>query len=116
MTRNVKAIEAVEENPNARFWNPSGATLVEACEDIGCFSGLLGILGGPEVYSHFLTLGYDLFVLCEAVKVTLPGGVPVFSEMQQGLTAGAVLERAGLRVSEDRLLDEEVRLMIWTPA
>ena len=87
MTRRIAALEPVEGNSHARLWNPAGATLAEACAAIGCVSGTLDILGGPDVYSHFLPLGYDLFVLNRAVKVSLPGGVPVLAEMRAGRTA-----------------------------
>jgi dihydrofolate reductase len=115
MTRRIPALAPVEDNPNAWRWNPAGATLEEACAAVGCFSGTLDILGGPDVYSHFLPLGYDMFVLNRAVKVSLPGGVPVFAEMRQGRTAEDVLASSGLRLAEHRMLDEDVALAVWTP-
>ena len=86
-----------------------------ACAAVGCASGTLDILGGPDVYSHFLPLGYDLFVLNRAVHVSLPGGVPVFAEMRQGRTAEDVLAAAGLRLSEHRMLDADVAFATWEP-
>jgi hypothetical protein len=115
MTRRAVGIAPVEGNSHARLWNPAGATLEEACAAVGCVAGTLDILGGPDVYSHFLPLGYDLFVLNRAVKVSLPGGVPVLAEMRQGRSAEEVLAAAGLRLAERRMLDDEVEFAAWTP-
>lgn len=116
MTRRVSSLEVFEDNPIARLWNPAGASLEEACAAVGCSRGLLSILGGPDVYSHFLPLGYDKFVLCRAVKVVLPNGVPVFAEMREGRIASQVLEAAGLKLGESRRLDDQVNLDVWGPA
>ncbi len=116
MTRKVSSLEIFEDNPRARHWNPATTSLEEALAAVGCVGGLVAILGGPDVYSHFLPIGYDKFVLCHAVKVTLPGGVPVFAEMRDGRTAEQVLKSAGLKLAESRPLDEEVSLSVWAPA
>ena len=76
---------------------------------------MLAILGGTDVYQHFLAIGYDAFILCRAVKVSLPGGVPVFPAGRQGVSPETVLAGAGLHVAVARALDEQVSLAIWVP-
>lgn len=116
MTRRVPALGPVEGSPNARYWNPAGAGLAEALAEVGAIAGTIGVLGGPDIYSLFLALGYDSFVLCRAIKVSLPGGVPVFAEMREtGLSPEQVLESAGLSISEGRRLDDEVSVAYWVP-
>ena len=62
------------DNPNTWLWIPAGATLDEACAAVGCQAGTLAIAGGTEVYSLFLTIGYDVFYLARAEEVRLPAG------------------------------------------
>src|SRR5271166_2487246 len=95
LTRHVADLEPDPNNANARFWNPAGALLEEACEALGCRAGMIAVIGGPFVFSLFLKTGYDRFYLSRAVKVELPGGVPVFEEQR---------------------LDDEVTLVEWAPA
>jgi dihydrofolate reductase len=113
MTRKVSGLAPVEGNERARYWNPAGVSLEAACAALGRQRGLLAILGGTDVYQHFLAIGYDAFILCRAVKVSLPGGVPVFPAGRQGVSPEAVLAGAGLHVAAARALDEEVSLAIW---
>ena len=54
------------------FWNPAGASFEEAAKAIGVAAGTVGILGGPDVYSLFLKMGYDNFYLCRAPDVRFP--------------------------------------------
>ena len=115
MTRKVLGSAPVEGDERARYWNPAGASLEAACAAVGCEKGLLAILGGTEVYQHFLAIGYDAFILCRAVKVSLPGGVPVFPAGRRGASPETVLAGAGLHVAVARALDEEVSLAIWVP-
>ena len=103
------------DNPNTWLWNPAGATLDEACAAIGCGDGTLAIAGGTEVYSMFLTIGFDVFYLARAEQVRLPGGVPVFSQGRFGQSPEDVLRNAGLKPTETRRLEHEVSLVKWTP-
>jgi hypothetical protein len=75
LTRQVADLAPDPDNPNARLWNPAGATLEEACAAVGCGAGVMAIAGGTEVFSLFLKIGYDDFYLARAVNVRLPGGV-----------------------------------------
>ena len=115
LTRKVAAVAPDPVNSNARLWNPAGASLEEACAALGCASGTVAVLGGPDVYRYFLGVGYDDFYLSRADKVRLPGGVPVFG---RGLDAPPekLMAAAGLKPAPVQRLDDEVSLIEWTPA
>ena len=69
----------------------------QAAAAAGCSGGTVGILGGPDVYSLFLNIGYDDFYLCRAPAVRLPGGVPVFAQGRGGETPEETMTAAGLK-------------------
>jgi hypothetical protein len=114
LTRRVSGLAPDSDNPNTWLWNPAGATLDEACAAVGCGDGTLAIAGGPDVYSMFLTIGYDVFYLARAEQVRLPGGMPVFSQGRTGRSPEEVLREAGLQPAETRQLEHEVSLVKWT--
>ena len=114
LTRRAPDLAPDPDNPNTRLWNPAGATLEEACAAVGCEAGTIAIAGGTEVFSLFLKIGYDDFYLARAVKVRLPGGVPVFCQGRFGQAPEDVLREAGLKPAETRWLDGEVSLVRWT--
>lgn len=114
LTRRVTGLAPDPDNPNTWLWNPAGATLEEACAAAGSEGGALAIAGGTEVFSLFLKIGYDVFYLARAVKVRLPGGVPVFCQGRFGQSPEDVLQDAGLKAGESRWLDDEVSLVKWT--
>ena len=60
-------------------------------------SGTIAVIGGPQVYTLFLKLGYDCFHLSRAVKVRLPDGLPVFIREAHGGDPEAALAAAGLK-------------------
>ena len=116
LTRHVASLAPDPDHPNSRLWNPAGAPLDEALAALGVKSGTIAVIGGPQVYSLFLKWGYDVFHLSRAVKVRLPGGLPVFSRDKFGGDPEAAMTAAGLRPSLTRRLDEEVSVTDWTPA
>ena len=115
LTRRIASLALVPDNPNARLWNPAGASLEEACEAVGCSAGTIAVIGGPDVYSLFLPMGYDDFYLSRAVKVRLPGGVPLFAEGRLGRTPEEVLSAAGLKPGPTQWLGADVTLVEWKP-
>src|SRR5260370_18674228 len=115
LTRKVGGLAPDPDNANARFWNPAGASLEEACAALGCRSGTVAVIGGPEVYGYFLKLGYDGFYLSRADKVRLPGGVPLFAQGRLGRSPEEVLSGAGLKAGKTQRLDDEVSLVEGTP-
>jgi len=112
-TRHVAGLAPDPDNPKAWLWNPAGASLEEACAAVGCRAGAVAVIGGPFVFSLFLEIGYDRFYLNRAVKVKLPGGIPVFEEQRRGLTPEQVLSGAGLEAAPPQWLDDEVALVEW---
>jgi dihydrofolate reductase len=115
LTRKIAALAPGPGNAKASFWNPAGASLEEACAAVGCHSGTVAVLGGPDVYSYFLKVGYDDFYLSRADKVRLPGGVPVFGQGRLGRSPEEMLAGVGLKEGETQHLDDEVSLVEWTP-
>ncbi len=114
-TRKVAAIEPNPDSPNSLLWNPAGASFHEACAALGLSSGVAAIIGGPDVYSLFLDIGYDSFHLSRAGKVKLPGGLPIFAQGREGRSPEDVLKRFGLEPGAERSLDEAdgVTLVSW---
>ena len=61
VTRQVARVAPDPDNPQARLWNPAGASLEEACAALGLETGTVAVIGGPQVFTLFLKLGYDCF-------------------------------------------------------
>ncbi len=116
LTRSVEGLAPDPGNPNARLWNPAGASLEEACAELGVDSGVLAVIGGPFVFSLFLKLGYDAFHLSHAPGVRLPGGVPVFLEQEASRSPEEVLAAAGLSGGPVRRFSDGVTTVEWTRA
>jgi dihydrofolate reductase len=116
LTRSIPSVAPVPDNANARLWNPAGASLEQACAAVGSMAGTIAVIGGPDVYSLFLQIGYDDFRLSRAVNVRLPGGLPLFAEGRLGRTPEQVLSGAGLKAGRTQWLDADVTLVEWTPA
>jgi dihydrofolate reductase len=114
VTHSVKGVAPDPDNLKARLWNPAGASFEAACAALGLSSGTVAVIGGPQVYTLFLKLGYDRFRLTRAVKVRLPGGLPVFTRETFGGEPDAALKAAGLRAGPTQWLDDEVTLVDWT--
>ena len=115
LTRRVVGLAPDRDDANARLWNPAGASLEAACASVGCLSGTVAVLGGPDIYSYFLGVGYDCFYLSRAPKVKLPGGMPVFGRRRCGKTVEQVLSDADLKPGPVHWLDDKVTLVEWTP-
>jgi len=115
MTRKIPALGPDPSHPKSLLWNPHGATLQEAWTALGAPAGALAVIGGPEVYRHFLNVGYDAFHLSRAPRVRLPGGRPVFPEVAAGRTPEDVLASHGLKPGPQEVLDQaaDVSLVTW---
>ncbi len=114
LSRRVEALARHPDNSKALLWNPAGAPFEQACAALGVAGGTIAVIGGPAVYSLFLKMGYDVFHLCRAVTVRVPGGLPVFARDLFGGDPEACLKAAGLRAGETVWLGEEVTLTDWT--
>jgi hypothetical protein len=114
LTTRVPGIAAHPDNPRARLWNPAGATFTEAREALGVRDGLVAILGGTDVFAHFLEVGYDAFHLSCASRAHIPDGIPVFPRVPPQTPEG-ILARYGLVPSTLVTLDAAagVTLTVW---
>ncbi len=114
LTRSVAGVASDPVNPLARLWNPAGASLAQALDALGVARGAVAAIGGPLVYSFFLDLGYDVFHLCRAVDVRVPGGLPLFVHNRFGGEPDACLRSAGLCQGPTVGLGRGVTLTDWT--
>ena len=113
VTRQVAATAADTEHPNSLLWNPTGATLDAATEQLGAGDGVIAIIGGTEVFSMFLPR-YDAFHLSRAANAKIPGGRPVFNEVGPTATPEDVLIRHGLKAGPRRDLDAAAGVSVVT--
>jgi dihydrofolate reductase len=114
LTRQIAAIAPDPSYPNALRWNPLGATLDEALQQLGAADGTIAIIGGCDVFSLFLPL-YDAFHLSRAANAKIPGGIAVFTEVGPNATPEDVLARHGLKPGPRHDLDiaAGVTLVTW---
>ncbi len=115
VTRRTAALAPETTYPNALQWNPLGASLDQALQELNAADGTIAIIGGPEVFSMFLPR-YDSFHLSRAAHARIPGGLPPFTEAGPGTTPEDVLARHGLKPGSRRDLDVAagVTLVTWT--
>jgi dihydrofolate reductase len=113
-TRRIAGVAPDPENPLAWLWNPAGVSLENALEALGVRAGTVAAIGGPQVYSLFLKLGYDAFHLCRATDVRLPGGLPLFTRETFDGEPDACLRAAGLKAGAPIPLGDDVTLTDWT--
>jgi dihydrofolate reductase len=113
LTRQIAALAPSPSLPHALLWNPVGATLEEALEQLGVTDGTIAVIGGPEVFSLFLPL-YDAFHLSRVASVTIPGGVPPFTEVGPNATPEDVLARRGFKPGPRRELDPAAGVSVVT--
>lgn len=116
VTRKVVATAPDPENPKALLWNPAGLPFAAACATLGAPGGTAAIIGGTDVFTLFLDVGYDAFHLSRASRVKLPGGRPLFRQVRHGRTPEDVLTQFGLAPGPMRVLDADaaVTLVTWT--
>jgi hypothetical protein len=111
-------VAGIERRSDAWWWNPAEMNATEALARAAPGGGTAAVVGGRGVFDLFLTLGFDAFHLARAAQIALPGGVPVFSDIANGRTAGDVLAAAGLMAEAPRELDAAagVTLVTWAAA
>ena len=104
----------VEKRADAWWWNPVHASWDVVTKMLPS-GGEVAVCGGQGAFDLFLDIGYDVFHLSRAHGVRLPGGRAVFSACDRGVSAEAVLDRAGLSVSETIPLDPDhgVEMKVW---
>lgn len=112
-TRQIEATATITDRPNALLWNPEGAPVEEALDDLGIEGGEIAIIGGTDIFGLFLPR-YELFHLTRAPGVALPGGRPVFPQVP-AQTPESLLEAAGLTPGPAHNLDQQsgVTVVTW---
>ena len=105
----------LEQRADGWWWNPARTSWANVAKELLPLGGRVAVPGGRGVFDLFLGIGFDAFHLSRAHGVTLPGGRAIFSACDAGLSAEAVLAKAGLRISERIALDPEhgVEMTIW---
>ena len=108
----------IETRGDGWWWNPADAPLSVALRSAAPAGGIVAVPGGRLVFDFFLAAGFDAFHLARATRLTIPGGVPLFSAIGTGRTAEDVLAAAGLAPGAAETLDEAtgVTLVAWRRA
>lgn len=103
----------LERRADAWWWNPAGAALAEVLATVAPGGGTIAIPGGRRVFDYFLAAGFDAFHLARATAVRLPGGIPIFSAIRDGVGASDVLSAAGLAPGATEQLAADLTLTEW---
>ena len=116
LSRQVETTAPDPEHPRSLLWNPAGFAFVAAAGQLVAPGGTAAVIGGTEVFTLFLDIGYDAFHLSRASRAKLPGGRPVFRQVRHGRSPEDVLTQFGLQPGPMRVLDAELgaTLVTWT--
>ena len=104
LTRKISGLLPDPQDARVLRWNPQDASLDEAWRKLGLSGGTLAVIGGTDVFGHFLELGYDVFYLTRAPGARLPGGRPLFPGVP-ARTPMDLLATHGLKEGASRPLD-----------
>jgi hypothetical protein len=112
------SVAGLEQRADGWWWRPERTRWDEVVKRVLPLGGAVAVPGGQAVFDLFLQIGCDAFHLSRAHGVKLPGGRAIFSACEAGLSAEAVLARAGLRPSERIPLDPKhgVDMLVWRRA
>ena len=115
VTRRVSSVARDSSRPNAALWNPSGASLEQALGKLGVENGTVAVIGGTEVFGLFLPC-YDAFHLTRAAHAMIPGGRPVFPQVDQRKAPEDLLAAHGLKPRRRRDIDPAaaITMTTWT--
>lgn len=108
VTSRVAWLERDPNDDNSMLWNPDGIGFRRVVAGLGIADGVVAVTGGTRVFDLFLP-GFTRFDLAEVEGVTIPDGVPCFSNG----TPWEMLARAGLHLAETEALDRNVALNVW---
>jgi dihydrofolate reductase len=109
--------KGVERRADAFWWNPAEASLGEALAVAAPAGGIVAVPGGRRVFDLFLAVGFDEFHLSTATKVTIPDGIPIFTEILAGRTTAEILAAHGLLSGPVEMLDPVASVLFtrWRP-
>jgi hypothetical protein len=112
------AARGVERREDVWWWNPAEVPLADALAAAAPAAGVVAVPGGRRVFDLFLSIGFDAFHLARAAGVTIPGGIPVFSEVGRSRSAADILVGHGLVAGPIEILDADARidLTVWRRA
>lgn len=110
-----RAGSGLEWRGDVHVWNPQLMTWRAVCVALLPKGGRVGVPGGQAAFDYFLRAGLSSFHLSRAHPVTIPDGRGVFSRVEQGETADAILKGAGFVAEPMRVIDAaaDVTLTIW---
>ncbi|MCC6947726.1 MAG: hypothetical protein IT539_08165 [Bradyrhizobiaceae bacterium] len=105
----------IERRDGVWWWNPARASLEAALAVAAPSGGIVVVPGGRRVFDLFLQLGFDEFHLARVRGVTVPDGIPIFSESSSHRSAETVLAAHGLEPQPTEMLDAEagVSVTVW---
>ncbi len=105
----------VERRADGWWWNPADAPLLQAIIRVAPQGGIVAVPGGRLVNDLFLELGFDAYHLVRKRGVRLPGGVKIFTGVDEAGGAEALLARHGLTPAAPVVLDAAaaVSLTVW---
>ena len=78
LTRSVHHLAPDPADPLATLWNPAGIEVTAVLAQLNITEGVVAVTGGTGAFDHFIPL-YDRFMLSEIRSLTLPDGIPCFS-------------------------------------
>ena len=97
----------VERRADGWWWNPAEASLADALVAAAPEGGIVAVPGGMRVFDYFLAVGFDEFHLARVAGGRIPDGIPLFSALQDGGSAEAILRAHGLAPDATEMLDPE---------
>lgn len=104
-----------ERRGDAWWWNPAETPLADALKEVAPEGGIVAVPGGRLIFDMFRQIGFDAFHLARANAVRIPGGVPLFSAVDDGRTADEILAADGLVAGPAETIDPvaDVTLVVW---
>ena len=110
MTSRVEGIE--REGEAVTFWNPAGATLMDALRAASPGGGVVAVAGGTRVMTALLP-ALDRFELVVAPECRLPDGRPCFEGASSLGEIEARIEDAGLAWAATIQIDDHAYLRLF---
>ena len=109
------SVAGLERRADGWWWNPEAVPIGEALDRAAPKGGIAAVAGGQRVFDLFLASGYDQFDLARATRVTIPGGLTIFSAVARGRSPEAILTAHRLTPGAVETLDASasVTLTVW---